>query len=80
MEEVEEHLKQRLDEKHIKVNVDLSKKLEIQGNESLLFSVFYNLFDNVIKYGGDHIEINLSNYLEDKKYLLFFLCQYREQD
>ncbi len=71
VKEVEEHLKLRLDEKHIIVNVDLPKKMEISGNESLLFSVFYNLFDNVIKYGGDHIEINLSNYLEDKKYFYF---------
>jgi len=71
VEEVEEDLKQRLDEKNIKVNVDLPKKMEINGNESLLFSVFYNLFDNVIKYGGDHIEIRLSNYLEDKKYVYF---------
>ena len=71
VEEVEEHLKQRLEEKHIGVHVDLPGKKEIRGNESLLFSIFYNLFDNVIKYGGDHIEIKLSNYLEDKKYLYF---------
>ncbi len=71
VDEVEEHLEQRLHEKHIKVMDDISKKLEVEGNESLLFSVFYNLFDNVIKYGGDHIEIKLSNYLEDKKYLYF---------
>jgi len=71
VEEVEEHLKQRLDEKHIGVQVDLSGEKEIRGNESLLFSIFYNLFDNVIKYGGDHIEIKLSNYLEDKKHLYF---------
>ena len=71
VEEVEEHLKQRLEEKHIRVNIDLQKKLEVYGNESLLFSVFYNLFDNVIKYGGDHIEIRLTSYLEDKKYVYF---------
>jgi signal transduction histidine kinase len=27
--------------------------------------VFYNLFDNVIKYGGENIEIHVSTYLED---------------
>jgi len=69
--EVEEHLKQRLEEKDIKVSVDLPAKLEIKGYRSLLFSVFYNLFDNVIKYGGEHIEIQLSTYLEDKKYFYF---------
>jgi two-component system, OmpR family, phosphate regulon sensor histidine kinase PhoR len=69
--EVEEQLKLKLDEQHIKVHIDLPKKLEIRGNKSLLFSIFYNLFDNVIKYGGDHCEIFLSNYLKDKKNYYF---------
>ncbi|MFO7670055.1 MAG: ATP-binding protein [Bacteroidales bacterium] len=71
VEEVHEHLKQRLDEKHIGVHIELPKKMKINGNESLLFSVFFNLFDNAIKYGGDHIEIYLLNYLEDKKFFYF---------
>lgn len=71
VKEVEEHLGQRLAEKKINVEVDLPPDAEIQGNESLLFSVFYNLFDNVIKYGGENIRIKLSSYLEDKKYLYF---------
>lgn len=71
VDEVKEHLKQKLDRKDIKVNLEIPKKLKINGVESLLFSVFYNLFDNVIKYGGDHIEIKLSNYLEDKKHVYF---------
>lgn len=69
--EVQEQLQLKLEEQHISVQVDLSKKIEVRGNKSLLFSVFYNLFDNVIKYGGDHIEIHLTNYLEDKKYYYF---------
>lgn len=69
--DVEEHLHQRLVKNHIKVNIDLPDKLKVQGNQSLLFSVFYNLFDNVIKYGGEGIEINLSTYLDDKKFHYF---------
>lgn len=71
VEEVEEQLKLKLDEHKIKVHVDLSGKLKINGNKSLLFSIFYNLFDNVIKYGGDGAEIYLSNYLKDKKNYYF---------
>jgi signal transduction histidine kinase len=43
----------------------------VNGNQSLLFSVFYNLFDNVIKYGGTGIEINLTKYLEDDNFFYF---------
>jgi two-component system, OmpR family, phosphate regulon sensor histidine kinase PhoR len=66
--EVHEHLRSRLNAHHIAVNIELPKKMVINGNISLLYSIFYNLFDNAIKYGGENIEINLINYLEDKKF------------
>ena len=36
--------------------------------------MFYNLFDNVIKYGGENIDLNISNYLDDDDnfYFSFF--------
>ena len=71
VEEVQEQLKLKLDEHHIKVHVDLPGKMQIKGNKSLLFSIFYNLFDNVIKYGGEGAEIFVSNYLKDKKNYYF---------
>lgn len=66
--EVKENMQQKLDEKGIKVNISVPDKLVVQGNQSLLFSVFYNLFDNVIKYGGENIDILLTSYLEDEKF------------
>lgn len=71
VDEVRQHLQMKLDDKGIKVKISLAKELEITGNQSLLFSVFYNLFDNVIKYGGENIAITLDNYLEDRKYYYF---------
>jgi two-component system OmpR family sensor kinase/two-component system phosphate regulon sensor histidine kinase PhoR len=71
IDEVHLHLKLKLDAKAIKVDIDVSKKLELTGNVSLLFSIFYNLFDNVIKYGGEDIGIRLRNYLEDRNYYYF---------
>ncbi|TFH38686.1 MAG: two-component sensor histidine kinase, partial [Bacteroidia bacterium] len=56
---------------NIIVTADLLPDIGINGNRSLLFSVFYNLFDNVIKYGGDNIEIHLNNYLDDQNYYYF---------
>ncbi len=69
--EVYDNLKLRLNEKNISVDLKLTKEVIINGNQSLLFSIFYNLFDNVIKYGGENIEIVLENYLEDENYFYF---------
>ena len=66
--EVKENMQQKLDEKNIQVKISVPDKLVVRGNQSLLFSVFYNLFDNVIKYGGENIEIHLNSYLEDDKF------------
>lgn len=69
--EVKENMQQKLEEKHIRVHIELPGKPVVQGNQSLLFSVFYNLFENVIKYGGEDIEIKLAIYLEDDKFFYF---------
>jgi signal transduction histidine kinase len=71
VEEVLEQLQLKLDKQKIRVHVDLRGKLKMHGNKSLLISIFYNLLDNAIKYGGENIEIFLSNYLEDKKNYYF---------
>ena len=71
VEEVHRHLKMKLEEKRIRVRIGIPKTMEVYGNVSLLFSVFYNLFDNVIKYGGEDITIRLDNYMQDPKYYYF---------
>lgn len=68
------------------VRIDLSKKLEennitfistiksnltIDGNYTFLYSIFRNLTDNSIAYGGNDIEIHVNNYYEDDIYLYF---------
>jgi two-component system OmpR family sensor kinase/two-component system phosphate regulon sensor histidine kinase PhoR len=69
--EVVENMQQKLDKNKVELHIDLPEMLIVNGNQSLLFSVFYNLFDNVIKYGGTGIKINLTKYLEDDKFLYF---------
>ncbi len=71
VDEVHQHLQLKLQERHITVHINLPRKMVIKGNASLLYSVFYNLFENAIKYGGEHFGIFLSSYLEDKKYYYF---------
>ena len=53
----------------VKVKIDSSVK--VYGNDSLLSSVFQNLIDNSIKYGGEGVTITINHYLEDEKYHYF---------
>jgi len=69
--EVKESLNISLKKKDIDVKTRMSKPILIEANKSLLTSVFYNLFENAIKYGGEHIEICLNNYLEDSNFYYF---------
>jgi signal transduction histidine kinase len=69
--EVKDSLSLSLQEKEIDVKIRLPKPIILNANRSLLFSVFYNLFENAIKYGGEKIEIGVNNYLEDSNYYYF---------
>lgn len=69
--EVRDSLSLSLNKNNAKVTVRLSKPILIKGNRSLLISVFYNLFDNAIKYGGEDTEIIVNNYLEDANFYYF---------
>lgn len=69
--EITSNLEVLLNEKNIKVEPHLSEEMIINGNQSLLFSIFYNLFDNAIKYGGENCKIFIKNYHEDEKFFYF---------
>lgn len=69
--EVKGSLTLNLQAKSCDVKIRLPKPIILNANRSLLFSVFYNLFDNAIKYGGENIEISVNNYLEDSNYYYF---------
>jgi len=48
-----------LAEKNIMFNINLQENLLVTGNESLLYSIFRNLTDNVIRHAGENISINI---------------------
>ena len=60
-----------LEEKRIKANNMLPKNLSIQGNSSLLYSIFRNLTDNAIAYAGTGITINIRCFREDERFYYF---------
>jgi len=69
--DVVENLKLRLTERNMDCTVDVDIDVVVNGNESLLFSVFQNLIENSINYAGNDTQISIRKYLEDDKYYYF---------
>ena len=60
-----------LEEKQITAHNMLPEGLTIQGNSSLLYSIFRNLTDNAIAYAGTHISITIRCFREDERFYYF---------
>lgn len=60
-----------LEEKHIKVINLMPQALMINGNHSLLYSIFRNLMDNAIAYAGTNIHITINCFREDDTFYYF---------
>ncbi len=71
IDEVYQNFANRIDEKNIVFTAEIPEETVVNGNESLLFSVFQNLVENSINYGGKGISIQIKVYHEDDKYYYF---------
>jgi signal transduction histidine kinase len=60
-----------LEEKQIGFLVDIPDGLTVLGNESLLYSVFRNLTDNVIAHAGEGVEIRIGASVMDANMVRF---------
>lgn len=60
-----------IEEKKAKTEVKLPAKTVMEGNQSLLYSIFRNLLDNALAYAGENITIAINCYKEDSKYYYF---------
>lgn len=69
--DVVENLESRIEEKEIQLNIDISDKVSVYGNDSLLASIFQNFIENSINYAGPKVTIKIKHYLEDEKYHYF---------
>lgn len=56
----------KLEERQMTVGVNVPDKLVLQGNSSLLYSIFRNLMDNAIAYAGNGTHVNIVCYSEDE--------------
>ena len=64
-------LSEKMLKKNISLQITVNEQLTINGNYTLLYSVFRNLMDNSIAYGGENIDIQINNYFQDEKFLYF---------
>ena len=61
----------QLEEKQIKAQNMIPEGLTIQGNPSLIYSIFRNLTDNAIAYAGTQIDIMVSCFRQDNQFYYF---------
>lgn len=69
--EIRKECSQDMEEKHITSEIILPGDPTVFGNNSLLYSIFRNLYDNAIAYAGENIKITVNCYKEDPKYYYF---------
>lgn len=69
--DISRECEQRMKAKNISCRLRLPQSLPIHGNNSLLYSIFRNLFDNSIAYGGEGITITVNCYKQDEKFYYF---------
>lgn len=59
IERIKSDLSEQLKQKSIRFTYHFKPGLVIKGNENLIYSIFYNLTDNAIKYAGENITIDI---------------------
>jgi two-component system OmpR family sensor kinase/two-component system phosphate regulon sensor histidine kinase PhoR len=71
VDEVIESFNDQIQQKSVKLVININHRVFVNANYSLLFSVFRNLMENSLHYGGEGISIFISNYHEDSSYQYF---------
>ena len=71
VENVTDDLDIILHEKNITVDTSFGGDVWLRGNQMLIYSIFRNLMDNSIAYGGDKVKIFIALTGEDAKYFFF---------
>ncbi len=71
LEDIKNDLEIPLQQKRINMGWDVPENVIVNGNRNLLYSVFRNLTDNVIRYAGNDVSIWVSKYNEDRDFYYF---------
>jgi len=60
-----------IEQKGCQVIKNFAPDIQIQGNRSLIYSIFRNLLDNTLTYAGEKLTIDISCYREDEQFYYF---------
>ena len=60
-----------LEKKNIDMRWNVPEGLTVKGNQNLLYAIFRNLADNVIRYAGENISVRINKYSEDRDFYYF---------
>lgn len=71
VEEAHEELQELFERTGIKLYTSLPSTLSINGNYSLLYSIFRNLMENSLRYAGEGTEVHINCYSEDEDWAFF---------
>ena len=71
IEEVITDTSASIESKKMKLDISLPDNMMLNGNHSLLYSIFRNLTDNAIAYAGENTTIAIHCYLQDDNYYYF---------
>jgi two-component system phosphate regulon sensor histidine kinase PhoR len=71
LKELKKDLSDKFVENKINFDIKVENNVAIEGNRILLYSIFRNLTDNSITYGGNNLDIQITNYMEDDNYYYF---------
>jgi two-component system OmpR family sensor kinase/two-component system phosphate regulon sensor histidine kinase PhoR len=69
--DVTNNFRSSIDQKSMEVRCEIGDEVYIQGNKSLILSVFQNLIENSINYAGENSIITIKIYNSDKKFHYF---------
>jgi signal transduction histidine kinase len=68
---LKEEFSASLQEKNIQMEWKIDENVVVKGNQNLIYSIFRNLTDNVVRYAGNNVKISISRYSEDKDFYYF---------
>lgn len=73
LDELANDLSDKLKEKNNSLRIEVNNSVEIYGSRTLLYSIFRNLIENAISYGGEKIDIVVRCYNENEDTYFFEL-------
>jgi signal transduction histidine kinase len=71
LQDLFEDTKEIIEKTHTVFKLQMPEKMMIRGNQTLLYSIFWNLCNNAMKYAGENKIITINNYKQDKEFYYF---------